>query len=68
MSEETFRLSGDICQYLFDEFCLLDTPRFGDQRYELEDSEPGEPFVIRRVSDGKCFEVELEATVREVPQ
>ena len=81
MSESEFRervaLAGDICQYLFDEWCgTFGTFGFGGQKYEAlsaEDYEelgypddPTGPLIIRRVSDGKCFEVELEANVYAV--
>ncbi len=77
-SEEEFRelskLSGDIGQYLFDEWCTtFGTFDFGGQEYEAlsaEDYEelgypddPAGPLIIRRIPDGKCFEVELEANV-----
>lgn len=73
-------LGALISQYLYDEFCGEWDFDFGGQKYELVGDEdyaalgytfdPEDPcgqLVIRRMSDGKCFEVDLEATVRPVP-
>lgn len=64
MSEETFRLSGDISQYIYDQFCERDRFWFGGEEYNLGDSELGEPFILLRASDGAQFEVDLVAEVR----
>lgn len=70
-------LSGDVSQYIFDEWCSgHGVLRFGGHEYQragLEDAEElGYPaddstLLIIRQSDGKAFEVELEASVYEVP-
>jgi hypothetical protein len=66
------KLSGDIGQYLFDEFCQAISLRFGGEPYELVGTDelglPDDPWgdpIVRRKSDGKLFEVELEANVSE---
>ena len=76
--DEKFTLSGEIGQYLFDEFCGAISPyRFGGETYELvsdeeyealgfsPDTDP-EALIIKRKSDGKCFEIELDASVYPV--
>lgn len=74
---ETQALAGDICQYLFDEWCGdFDDLRFGGKKYRragMEDAEElgfeddDTTLLIIRESDGKVFEVELEANVYELP-
>jgi hypothetical protein len=76
---ETQALAGDVCQYLFDEWCGdYGDLRFGGEKFrrasledaiELgygEDDDDGTMLLIIRDSDGKAFEVELEANVYEV--
>ena len=76
---ETQRLSGDVSQYLFDEWCGdYGDLRFGAEKFRrasLEDAvelgygpddDDGTTLLIIRESDGKTFEVELEASVYEV--
>lgn len=79
---ETQKLSGDISQYLFDEWCQsYGDFTFGGQKYRAACDEEFEALgygsddvstlVVIRESDGKAFEVELEANVyplREVIQ
>jgi hypothetical protein len=69
------KLSGDIGQYLFDEFCSEMGFRFGGEKYRLAYDEeatdlgyPDDPYslIVRRERDGEFFEVELEATVRSL--
>lgn len=39
-----------------------------DSAYELEDGESDDdPLILRRLSDGRRFQVEFDATVWEVP-
>jgi hypothetical protein len=60
------KLRGDLDQAVYDDFCNRPYWRFGDEDYELADTDLGEPFLLVRRSDGKQFEVELGAEVREV--
>ena len=74
---ETQRLSGDVSQHIFDEWCGgYGDLHFGGEKFRRaydEDIErlgldADDPYllVIIRESDGKAFDVELEADVREV--
>jgi hypothetical protein len=65
---EAQKLSGDISEYLFEEFCAEIRLHFGGADFEL-DGDDDDPWtlIIRRKPDGKRFEVELEATAREIP-
>jgi hypothetical protein len=67
MTDETFRVQGGIDQWLFDRVCEAGSLRFGGELFELEDSGFGEPFIMRRASDGARFEVEVGADVRRLP-
>ena len=63
---EAFRLSMQISGAIYDQFLDHYGSRrieFGGEEFRLEDSEPGEPFPLRRVSDGALFEVDLVAEV-----
>ena len=63
---EAFRLSMEISGAIYDLFlhhCQMYGVEFGGEKFELEDSEMGEPFPLRRVSDGVLFEVWLSAEV-----
>jgi hypothetical protein len=74
---ETQALAGDICQYLFDEWCGdFSDLQFGGEKYQragMEDAQElgfeddDTTLLIIRESDGKVFEIELEANVYEVP-
>jgi len=64
---EVMKVRDHIDQWLFDRVCEAFSLRFGGELYELEDSEIGEPFVMRRLSDGARFEVEVGAEVRPLP-
>ena len=64
---ETFRLSMDISGAIYDQFLAryeVHGLKFGGEEFKLEDSEPGEPFPLRRVSDGALFEVWLSGRAR----
>ena len=71
------RLSGDFGQYIFDEFCNAMWPQWiGGEKFRLAYEEEAKELgygddpgvlVVRRESDGACFEVELEATIRPIP-
>ena len=74
---ETQRLSGDVSQHIFDVWCGdFGDLRFGGEKFRRADDEDIErlgldtddPYllIIIRESDGKGFEVELEASVYEV--
>jgi hypothetical protein len=74
---ETQALAGEVSQWLFDEWCAeFGDLRLGGEKYRragLEDAEElgygddNTTLLIIRESDGKVFEVELEANVYEVP-
>jgi hypothetical protein len=75
---ETQRLTGDIGQYLFDEWCQsFGDFTFGGEKFrtayaeDIEtlglDSDDPYLLIIIRERDGKAFEVELEASVYPVP-
>jgi hypothetical protein len=61
--DDRFQLMLAISGAIYDEFCNRMSYRFNGEEFELEDSEEGEPLVLRRKSDGALFEVELEAEV-----
>jgi uncharacterized protein YbaA (DUF1428 family) len=70
---ERMNVSGDLgahlCEHLWSEFGTL---RLGDQDYEVAgDDVPGYEdddwaVLLRRKSDGKVFEAEIDVTVRPV--
>lgn len=78
---ESNHIAGEISAHLYEQWCeeLGDTMDFAGGKYYLgyaedavelgypDDDDPYGPLVIRRESDGKWFEVEIEATVRPVP-
>jgi hypothetical protein len=74
---ERDRLAAAISQHIFDEFVGAWSFFFGGEDYELicdedytalgYDENDDSLLIIKRRSDGKCFEVELEAWVRPVP-
>lgn len=76
MTDETVKLSGNISALLYDHFfgCLHGWT-FDGEHYEIADDQQyaalGEdidgdlPLILVRSSDGKFFEVELDATAWE---
>jgi hypothetical protein len=64
--DEAFGLSMKISGALFEDFCAKLSFTFGGEEFELMYAEEGEPFTLRRKSDGAAFEVELFAEVRAI--
>lgn len=60
-------LSSFIHMNLEESFCGESYYRCGGEQYEMEDVEENDdPLILRRVSDGRRFEVEIEVFVNEV--
>ena len=66
---DAFRLGMELSGAIYDVFLHhyeIRRMEFGGEQFELEDSEVGDPFLLRRVSDGALFEVDLGADVVQV--
>jgi hypothetical protein len=66
MSDETMILGARIGGEIFGRFIERCSYILGGETYVLEDGAGDEPLVLRRKSDGRRYEVELEAIVTEL--